>query len=278
MLHDKDKYNNEFKGVKPKNRVYCPDCGRQKMRFNSEKEAENFIKWNRMNFEEKIPSRIYWCEACCGYHITARPMGNVGVTINMKLPYLTEALENDRINVMRAVKTIYKVLGILRQPSGYYGKIGLGKCKSLLDNLNYCNNPYYIDERKQIYKTIEELRARYMDVWMNKKYCNLVKTKLYPVLCDMDDPYFMQKYVYNLAYLHYLAQKDNYSLENLPELFLDEWETLFKASPVSNCLTDKMKMSDTYGTDKDIEKQNNDEEGETVVPGVNGHNQSEGLQ
>ena len=97
MRHDRDKYS-QSKGVKPKKRVYCADSMRQKMKFDTEKEAEDFIKWNRANFDDKIPSRIYWCEACCGYHITARPMGGVGVTINMKLPYLTEALKTDNCN------------------------------------------------------------------------------------------------------------------------------------------------------------------------------------
>ena len=54
MLHDKDKYR-QFKGVKPKNRVWCPDCMRPKMKFETEKQAQDFIKWNHDNFEEKIP-------------------------------------------------------------------------------------------------------------------------------------------------------------------------------------------------------------------------------
>ena len=57
MLHDKDKYN-ETKGVKPKNRVWCPESGRQKMKFDTEEKAYAFIKWNKTNFDEKIPTRV----------------------------------------------------------------------------------------------------------------------------------------------------------------------------------------------------------------------------
>ena len=269
MLHDKDKYN-QSKGIKPKNRVYCPDCQRQKMKFNSEREAHDFIKWNKENFDEKIPSRIYWCEACCGYHITARPEGNVGIALNIKLPYLTEALETDKHRVMSAVKTIYKVLGILKQPMGYYGKSGLGKCKSLLDNLDYANNPYYKDEREEIYTVIEEQRSRYKDVWMKRKYCKLVKTKLYSVLCDINisEQAAVKRYDYNLAYILYLAGNDEYDLNDLPETFLDDWETLFQASPISKCLTDKMTPSTSNETNKNNQYEEALSEGETDVPGI----------
>lgn len=280
MLHDKDKYN-QVKGIKPKNRVYCPDCGRQKMKFNSEKEAEDFIKWNKTNFDDKIPSRIYWCEACCGYHITARPKGSVGVTVNMKLPYLTEALETDKYRVVHTVKMIYKVLNILKQPSGYYGKIGFGKCKSILDCLDYSQNPYYLEERQKLQEIVNQQRAEYKDVWMKRKYCRLIKTKLYKTLCDVDHDWLslVKRYNYDLVYILNLAKNDEYDLKDLPELFLDEWETLFNASPVSEHLTDKMKINQPSdnGTDKDNSDEETLLEGEEYGPGIQVSDQGEGL-
>lgn len=277
MRHDKDKYKNQSKGIKPKNRIFCLDAGRPKMAFESEKEAQNFLKWNVTNFDDKVPSRIYWCESCCKYHITARPMGGVGVAINMKLPYLTEALEKDKPRVMHAVKAIHHVLSILKQPSGYYGKIGLGRCKSILDSLNYSKNPYYIEERKQIYEVVEQQRSEYKEVWMKKKYCRLIKTKLYSALCDIksSEESVLKRYKYNLAYIQYLAQNDKYDLNALPELFLEEWETLFNASSVSKYLTDKMKQDN--GTDKDIKNEEALCKAEESVPGIQVSNQSEGL-
>ena len=56
---------------KPKNRVWCPDCGKPKMRFETEKKAENFIKWNGDNLEENNGTlRAYYCPACCCWHIS----------------------------------------------------------------------------------------------------------------------------------------------------------------------------------------------------------------
>lgn len=275
MKHSRDKYT-QVKGIKPKNRVFCPDSMRQKMKFDTEKAAEDFIKWNRSNFDEKIPSRIYWCEACCGYHITAKPDGGVGVTLNMKLPYLTEALETDRTRVIKTVKKIYNVLGILKQPSGYYGKAGLGRCKSILDCLNASNNPYYLEEREKIYAIVEQQRREYKDVWMKRKYCKLIKTKLYRVLCDMsaDETTLLKRYNYELAYILHLADTDGYDLNQLPELFLEEWETLFNASPVSNHLTDKMT---TNGTDTDNQNKEALSEAEEHGPGIQVGDKGEGL-
>lgn len=61
--------------MKPtKNRVFCKDCGRQKMLFESEKKAENFIKFNGAEIEEESgfkPERSYYCVYCAGWHVTS---------------------------------------------------------------------------------------------------------------------------------------------------------------------------------------------------------------
>lgn len=248
------------------------------MRFETEKEAHDFIKWNHDNFDEKIPSRVYWCDACCGYHITAKPEGKVGVAINMKLAYLTEALEKDKHRVMRAVKSIHKVLNILKNPSGYYGKTGLGVCKCTLDALNYSNNPYYTEERQKLYDIITELRNEYKDAWMKRKYCRLIKTKLYRSLCDSEHniEYNVGTYKYNLAYILHLAEDDKYDIKELPELFLDEWETLFQASSISDCLADKLIIDDN-GTDKNHQTEEALVETEEPVPGIQNGSQDQGL-
>lgn len=277
MRHEKDRYHNQVKGIKPKNRVYCADSMRPKMRFETEREAYDFIRWNHDNFDEKIPSRVYWCDACCGYHITSKPENGVGVAINMELPYLDEALKKDKSRVVKTVKKIYKVINNLKQPRGYYGKTGLGFCKSILDTLDAAKNPYYKEEREELRKIVDEQRALYKDAWMKRKYCKLVKTKLYRSLCsvDRDEQAVVDKYKYDLAYILYLAQLDQYDLNGLPDTFLDEWETLFDASVVSKYLTDKIIIDN--GTDKDDQDEKALSETEEHVPGIQDGNQSEGL-
>lgn len=54
--------------MKPtKNRVYCRDCGRVKMLFETEKQADTFIRFNREEIEERAgycPARSYFCYIC----------------------------------------------------------------------------------------------------------------------------------------------------------------------------------------------------------------------
>lgn len=61
--------------MKPtKNRVFCKDCGRSKMLFESEKKADTFIKFNSTEIEEESgfkPERSYYCVYCAGWHVTS---------------------------------------------------------------------------------------------------------------------------------------------------------------------------------------------------------------
>lgn len=57
--------------MKPKNRIYCPDCGRPKMLFETERKANDFIKWNAKDIQSNGDKlRSYYCSACCGWHIS----------------------------------------------------------------------------------------------------------------------------------------------------------------------------------------------------------------
>lgn len=66
-----DEYEDDDVSFRPKNRVMCPDCGKQKMLFETEKKAENFIKWNGDKLDTTHNMlRAYYCPACCGWHIS----------------------------------------------------------------------------------------------------------------------------------------------------------------------------------------------------------------
>lgn len=56
------------------NRVMCPECFKQKMLFESQKKADNFIKWNGENIDTHGGElRSYYCPACGGWHISSKP-------------------------------------------------------------------------------------------------------------------------------------------------------------------------------------------------------------
>ena len=57
---------------KPKNRIMCPDCRREKLLFDTESKAQRFIDFNWEEItDDKEKLRIYYCPACCGYHISS---------------------------------------------------------------------------------------------------------------------------------------------------------------------------------------------------------------
>ncbi len=57
--------------AKPKNRIVCPDSNRTKMLFETERKANDFIKWNGSEIDTHGGVlRSYYCPACCGWHIT----------------------------------------------------------------------------------------------------------------------------------------------------------------------------------------------------------------
>lgn len=58
--------------MKPTKRIMCPDCGRAKMLFETERKANDFIKWNGGDIyvPEGCELRAYYCPSCCGWHIS----------------------------------------------------------------------------------------------------------------------------------------------------------------------------------------------------------------
>nr|MBC7614365.1 hypothetical protein [Pseudopedobacter sp.] len=85
--------------MKPtKNRVFCKDCGRVKMLFETEKKAAHFIAFNQeeITMESGIaPQRSYFCQFCGGWHLTSIKE-KIGQTKNEKLleDYLQQKVAN----------------------------------------------------------------------------------------------------------------------------------------------------------------------------------------
>lgn len=60
--------------MRPKNRMYCRASNRQKLLFETEKKAENFIRFNKDEILSEggyRPQRAYFCSFCGGWHVTS---------------------------------------------------------------------------------------------------------------------------------------------------------------------------------------------------------------
>jgi hypothetical protein len=109
--------------MKPKNRVMCPDCGKQKMLFETEKKAETFLKFNmdEVNPDGTREMRVYYCPACCGYHITSK---EYRPSYEGRTERLINRFHNDKKSLFDQLvgenpKTIEDVNKFLRSKTGY---------------------------------------------------------------------------------------------------------------------------------------------------------------
>lgn len=87
--------------MKPtRNRVYCFDCGRQKMLFENQEKADNFIKFHQdaNEFEKGYrPKRSYFCTACAGWHVTSIETYNTDkVPLSEQLIELAQSKQKDK--------------------------------------------------------------------------------------------------------------------------------------------------------------------------------------
>lgn len=85
--------------MKPKNRVYCYGCQKSKMLFDTQKKAENFIKYNTEGILEengKAPVRSYYCELCGGYHVTSSTSKVKGEKMDERDQTIVRTLNNYR--------------------------------------------------------------------------------------------------------------------------------------------------------------------------------------
>lgn len=115
---------------KPKNRIMCPDCGRQKILFESEAKANNFIKFNKDVINNGDKLRAYYCSACCGWHISHQKFhkdmeGRTDKMIeayndlkkNNRNPYINDIIDEIyQILVIANLKDRKQINQLLRQP------------------------------------------------------------------------------------------------------------------------------------------------------------------
>jgi hypothetical protein len=89
--------------MKPtKNRVLCKDCGRKKMLFDTEKKAQNFIRFNNEEIQAESgysPERSYYCLFCGGWHITSIKR-EIGLSKNEQM-FEQYKQEKDKVSVAK---------------------------------------------------------------------------------------------------------------------------------------------------------------------------------
>ena len=87
----------------------CPDCGRPKMLFETERKANGFIRWNgdELHVPEGCELRAYYCPSCCGWHISHQRHKE---HYDRQTDNLIDAFERPRTSVSKLDRLINKDL------------------------------------------------------------------------------------------------------------------------------------------------------------------------
>lgn len=109
-----------------KNRIMCPDCGRPKMQFESERKAQDFIKWNADDFPQGGDSlRVYYCKACCCWHISHKQYSKgYGTQLNHKIEAFKQQRGNSGVRLDKLIRSP-GIESAVRQAEEIYSQLDL---------------------------------------------------------------------------------------------------------------------------------------------------------
>lgn len=83
--------------MKPhRNYIFCVASKKSKILFESQDKADNFIKYNAAEIEEeneKAPVRSYYCQLCCGWHVTSNPSTVSGESLDRRDQRMLQQLD-----------------------------------------------------------------------------------------------------------------------------------------------------------------------------------------
>ena len=131
---------NKQNRMKPtRNRIFCYGCRKQKMLFETQAKADNFIRYNSEGILEengKAPVRSYYCEMCGGYHVTSNPSAEVGERFNQRDRQLIHNItayqkEIEEVKALSALlsKRLERIMALL-----FFGQVD--EAEDLLDICN----------------------------------------------------------------------------------------------------------------------------------------------
>lgn len=143
--------------MKPtKNRIFCIECGKPKMLFESESKAMNFIKFNSMEIEQtngRAPVRAYYCSMCGGWHVTSQKVARANASsrisrmldekdkaeawynmLNAKLEEMIALIQIEDFDKAYMIAAYIKNCVLSKCPKG--GKFAM-LCKKAFNKFNY---------------------------------------------------------------------------------------------------------------------------------------------
>lgn len=173
------------KPIKPsKSMVNCYACKRRKMLFGEQSEADNFIKYNQGGILEengKAPVRSYYCELCCGYHVTSNPSKEEGEKLDRQDSQLIKELTS----IAQAMDK-FKVLGhdLANRIQDCKDQMFIGSFREI-NELNDELSPY----RTLLEKLPLEEKARFATYFRRADFLYAIASKMEELLAVPDNEF-----------------------------------------------------------------------------------------
>ena len=144
--------------MKPsKGRVFCLECRRHKLLFDSEKKAELFIKFNADEIEESsgyVPVRSYYCIACGGWHVTHKPLVHAKKSVSERI------VEDYNCAILREMSAKEKV-AIKRREIHKSNLERIAEINSMIEEIRKCIELASYDEARTVlleaYKILQSI-------------------------------------------------------------------------------------------------------------------------
>ena len=131
--------------MKPnRGRVFCRECHRQKLLFDSEKKAELFIKFNAEETAEcngYAPVRSYYCMCCGGWHVTHKPF-------NSEMKSVSERIVEDYNRALIKKKLAQQSVAIKRNKVHKMNLEKISEINSMIEKIKKCVETELYDEAK----------------------------------------------------------------------------------------------------------------------------------
>ena len=179
------------KNIMPtKNKVFCKDCERTKMLFETKNKANNFIAFNQEEIETEsgyAPQRSYFCLFCGGWHITSIKEV-IGISKNEKLleNFLAEKKakanadkakdKEDKEEKLNKITSVLEnqIKGMDTSQMDFFFTEQINLLKKVIEDLSNPTNPV---EKKRL----KELRQELQTINIVRKQNGFHKTNNYSV-------------------------------------------------------------------------------------------------
>jgi hypothetical protein len=127
--------------MKPKkNHKFCVACGRPKMLFETEAEAQAFIRFNSgdiLKVSRKAPVRSYYCQLCGGYHVTSNPSKDDAMHMDERDKKMVEEIDEIIRAKKRGKPTLTSISEKMEQANILLTKGAFAEVESLLKESRY---------------------------------------------------------------------------------------------------------------------------------------------